>query len=373
MDYPHVKIGLSLVSTVLVSCTTFSGARRIVSFLTLLASGVLISVLGVHSLSFVATETSHNASSAKSSSKNALSGNYISTSPVWTTRIVGIVAGIYFLVLPYFIPGGIIGECFGRAFFFACACKILDLTVARAQNPPKLIKNHKTVQTSDENRWRYIRLLLRECRYHSFDIAAVEKRNGPASTVWTFGPAIVMPLLAYFIPCSETRFLLVLLVIHAGMEGSHAILHPSSSHRLFWQPFAAGSISAFWRTHWQQDAASFLYSLAYAPARNVVARRFGKRAGRAAGVMAAFNLSGIWHGWAAASGTTTPWRTGVGMWALFVAHGALCLIEDVIWKDRQGGLLQRVLVWTFAIWSTGIWIRDTEQHLDVPWLREYLV
>lgn len=372
MEYPQIRIVFILISTVFLSLVIWSEARHIVSFLTLLASSVCLAVLSVYSLSFVKTETS-NTSPAESSSKNRTFRDYKSTSLLWTTRITGIVAGIYFLVLPYFVPGGPLGECLARAICFACACKTLDLAVARAHKPPSVMENNKATLVSDQTRWRYIWLLLRECRYNSFDIAAIEKRDGPASNVWTFGPAVVIPLLVYFLPCSETRFLLVLLVIHAGMETGHTILHPSSQHRLFWEPFAAGSISTFWRTHWQQDAASFLYSLAYAPAKDIFARRFGKHAGRAAGVMAAFNLSGVWHGWAAACVSTNPRRTAVGMWALFVAHGALCLVEHAIWGDRQGGIVQRVLVWSFAIWSTGMWIRDTEQRLEVQWLKEYLV
>ncbi|KAF2164934.1 hypothetical protein M409DRAFT_56286 [Zasmidium cellare ATCC 36951] len=375
MNEYQISIIPSLLFVVVVSFPAAALGRHIIQFSILFASSIFLSVLGVYSLSLITTKASGPASRSKGSLKKIdQPKKWYDLSLEWKTRVFGIVAAAYVLALPYFAPGGPLAECVARAILFACAGKILDLTVARAHKPPKMMERGKAVPVTDRNRRQYVWLLLRECRYHSFDIATSEKeRDRPASTIWTFGPGIIVPLLVYFVPCSETRFLLVLLIIHAGMETGHTILHPSSPHPLFWQPFAAGSISSFWRTHWQQDAASFLYSLAYAPAKEVVGRRFGKQAGRVAGVMAAFNLSGIWHGWAAACVSTAPWRTGAGMWALFVAHGVLCLVESAVWKDRQGGLVQRILVWAFAIWSTGMWIRDTEERVDVPWLKEYLV
>lgn len=329
MNEYQISIIPSLLFVVLVSFPAARLGRHIIHF-SILFGSIFLSVLGVYSLSLIATKASAPASPSKDSSKeNDQPRKWYHLSLEWKTRVFGIIAAAYFLALPYYAPGGPFAECVARAIFFACAGKILDLTVARVHKPPRILQGGKANPVTDQNRRQYVWLLLRECRYHSFDIAASEKeRDRPASPIWTFGPGIVIPLLVYFIPCSETRFLLVLLIIHAGMETGHTILHPSSPHPLFWQPFAAGSISSFWRTHWQQDAASFLYSLAYAPAKEVVGRRFGKQAGRVAGVMAAFNLSGIWHGWAAACVSTAPdWYVGAVCCPWSVVLGGECCVE----------------------------------------------
>lgn len=371
MEKIHSTVLTIVFFTVAISIFTAAFTGPKLSFLVLAVSSVCLAVLAVFSLSFIDPERSTDGSVFKRQEIDKTALRNKTNTLIWTTRLTGITAAAYFLALPYYTPGGPLGECIARALCFACACKTLDLTVARAGKPPKRMKNENTIPTTDSNRWQYIWLLLRECRYRSFDIAIIEKdREGPASKFWTFGPGIVLPLLIYFVPCSETRVLLTLVFIHAGMEFCHTVLHPSSKSRLFWQPFAAGTVSAFWRTHWQQDAASFLYSLAYVPARDLVGKRFGRQAGRAAGVMAAFNLSGIWHGWAAAVLTTTPWRSAVGMWALFIMHGGLCLLEGKL--GRRGGWVQKGLAWAFAVWSTGAWMRDSERNLSVPVLRRLL-
>lgn len=55
---------------------------------------------------------------------------------------------------------------------------------------------------------------------------------------------------------------------------------------LFYKPFAADSFSSFWATHWHAAAAPFLHTLGYQPGKRYVGKWFG--------VLATFNLTGIW-------------------------------------------------------------------------------
>ncbi|KAK3704708.1 hypothetical protein LTR37_013682 [Vermiconidia calcicola] len=106
-------------------------------------------------------------------------------------------------------------------------------------------------------------------------------------------------------------------------------------------------MAAFWTVHWHAGAAPFLHSLAYSSGRRFVGKWFG--------VLAAFSLSGVWHGWASAVLVEEPYGLllGVQVWALFVTMGIVCLAERWIWGEKQGGWVQRIVVWAIAIAGAG--------------------
>ena len=244
------------------------------------------------------------------------------------------------------------------AFFFAC--KILDLAVAHGRAPPTLLtgaaRKPASMATTKDRLW-YAYLLLTETRYHAFDIAVVERSRGPPLTLrshlaWTYGPAITAGALFYLFPAvTEIRVFFLLMCIHAGLETAHHLFHPFCPHPLFYKPLAASSFNEFWSTNWHAGASSFLRSLAYEP---------GKRlGGRPVGVFSAFALSGIWHGWNAAPLSTKPWQTMIQVTLLFIMMGVGALAERKIWKV-QGTLVQRIVVWVFAIGCAGRVFRTIE-------------
>ncbi|KAK4618277.1 hypothetical protein CLAFUW4_12262 [Fulvia fulva] len=293
-----------------------------------------------------------------------------STSIFNTMRVIGTIASLHLLAIPLLYPNdGPLQQVSLRVACFFFACKLLDLTLARAHKPPTRLKNGKAIhiQTAAE-RLSYCWLLLSQCRYHSFDIAVVEKnRTGPAKKSIQYGIPLVIVVMTFLFPIAEVLILFALVAIQFGLEGCHLILDPHFTHPLFWQPFAAPSISEFWSTHWHQGARPLLYSLGYMPANAICGRLFGKKAGRIAGVLATFSLSGIWHGWCAAALSKNPWRTALGLWAMFVAHGVLCILERVIWGKQQGSIVQRVTIWGIALLLAGAWLRDSLVRSRLEW------
>ena len=278
-------------------------------------------------------------------------------------RLLGIAAAALLLLLATTLPpDDPVLQCEIRNVAFFYACKILDLAVAHGRAPPTLLtgdrgtKKPASMATTTDRLW-YAYLLLIETRYHAFDIAVIEKSRGPPLTLcrhlaWTFGPAITAGALCYLFPdITEIRVFFLLMSIHAGLETAHHLCHPFCPHPLFHKPLAASSFNEFWSTNWHAGAGSFLRSLAYEP---------GKRlGGRPLGVLAAFALSGIWHGWNAAPLSTRPWQTMWQVTLLFVMMGAGALVERKIWKV-QGTLLQRIVVWTVAVGAAGRVFRTLE-------------
>lgn len=295
-----------------------------------------------------------------SSSSSAGKRNYQEqiTALQWATRAAGLLAGLFHLCLPYLlIVEDPLVLCPAIVVCFFYACKILDLGLARARKPPVLLD--RTGQKSQVSRasasLRYVWLLLTETRYAAFDIAVQQKgrSEGGSSRLWTYGPPVAIPLLVYLFPIPEMKSLLVLLFIQISFEGLHSVLHPFCPNHLFWRPFAASTLTNFWRTHWHAGAETFLRSLGYEPGKNIALYLgFSGDVARAAGVIAAFNLSGIWHGWATAVLATRPWMVGFRVWSLFMSMGLTMVLESFIPRSRRGTMAQRIFVWIFFMFAS---------------------
>lgn len=295
-------------------------------------------------------------------------------------RFIGICTAIFTIGLPYAFPDDPYLQPALRCVCFFYACKVLDLSLAKSSHPPTLMRNNNDDRAkrtpariqSASDRARYTYYLLTEMRYPSFDIAIVEKSrpSSPAqdelSSLWTWLPLVVLPLLAYFISIPETKALLLLLLIQLPLEMQHSLVHftrSSCTKPLFYKPFAASSFSSFWATHWHSAAAPFLQSLAYQPVKRYLGRPFG--------VLATFNLAGIWHAWCCASIVLPGYEFEIAwkVWFIFMVMGVGVLAERVIWKDKQGGFLQRVIVWAVAASSTHMAVRTVECHAKVDDIR----
>lgn len=327
---------------------------------------IFVFFIALLSLSYAATENwipEHNKSDKQQNAPR------ISQTTLYRTRVLGLLAGLYILSVAIFLPSNDpLDHVRIRVLAFFNAAKILDLTVARASSPPMRVENNKPILVQGfQRRLEYIWLLAAETRYHSFDIAIFEPgREKPAERIWTVGPALLVPVLIWLFPRRvEFHILLSVLIIQIGGEAMHSILHPSCKHPLFYQPFAASSIRSFWRTHWHSAAASFFYTLGYRPARNLVSKIFGGSAGKAAGVLGAFCVSGIWHAWASAALVTTPWRTGAGVLGLFMGQAVACIVESIL-PNKKRGVVLGLAIWCFALWTATLWIKDSLPRSNLP-------
>ncbi len=270
-----------------------------------------------------------------------------------------------------------------RVLCFFYACELLDLGLTKADKPPtRLISKDKLDDESERQPapmqtfrdWTvYSWLLLTEMRYRSFDIA-VKQKGRPSNVteaaldrkqhlLWTAGPPLLLPALVFLLPSHATKCALLLLVIQYGLEGIHTVLHSRCPEPVFFRPFSAASLSDFWSTNWHAGATSFLQSLAYKPTLKLTGSR-------PAAVLAAFSLTGVWHGWAVAPVSTRPWLLGMQVTALFVGFGVGCLVERWIWGERQGGSVQRVCVWAYSLIGAGICERTLECSCRYDWLRQ---
>lgn len=329
---------------------------------------IFVFFIALLSLSYAATE---NWIPKHDKSDKQLNAPRISQTTLYRTRVIGLLAGLYILSVAIFLPSNDpLDHVRIRVLAFFNAAKILDLTVARASSPPMRVEDNKPILVQgSQRRLEYIWLLAAETRYHSFDISIYEPgREKPAKKIWTIGPTLTLPILLWLFPKRvELYVLLSLLIIQIGGETMHSVLDPSCTYPLFYQPLAANSVASFWRSHWHSAAASFLYTLGYRPARNSVSKVFGGSAGKAAGVLGAFCVSGMWHGWAAAALVTTPWRTAGGIWALFMTQGVACIVEGALPKEkRRGGVVLRVIIWWISLWGVAVWIKDSLPRSNVP-------
>ena len=274
------------------------------------------------------------------------------------TILSGVASGALTLGLPYMLSTvDPLVDCVARILCFFFGCKILDLAVTQARTPPTLIEaGQPIVPSSLSVRLKYVWLLLTETRYSAFNIAVQQReRAKETSPVWTFLSPLAVPMLVFIFPSPETKSLMALLIIQGGLESLHALLHPLCPNYVFWQPFAATSLTSFWRTHWHAGAESFLRSLGYTPARALASRLgLSDTLSRALGVISAFNVTGIWHGWATAALATRPWMVGLRVWALFVGMGFGIVAEAAMPKTWRGSLPHRVFVWIFVIFVSGI-------------------
>ncbi|EMC99496.1 hypothetical protein BAUCODRAFT_29842 [Baudoinia panamericana UAMH 10762] len=263
-----------------------------------------------------------------------------------------------------------------RCICFFYSCKLLDLAFTKADPPPtRLIRKDKggELEAASMETWNdattYVWLMFAEMRYHSFD-TAVEQRGRPGlvslaerrrQQAWTFGIPTLLIILVCLLPTAETKIASLLAAIQLIFQLLHTLLHPSCPHPLFYMPFAAASMSDFWTIHWHASA-PFLRTLAYSPTRKVTGSR-------AAGMMAAFCLSGIWHAWCAAPLAIKPWLLAFNVWAYFMGFGIVILAERWLWGTQQGGMIQRLCVWAYAIGVGGYMWRILECNCKLDWVR----
>lgn len=297
------------------------------------------------------------------------------TSPL-ATRATGFLAGAYVFALPLLSPfQHPIANCLLRVATFFASCKCWDLTVARASKPPLPLRDGPRATSAYSPVWRaadhvrYVLTIFSSMRYASFDIAVGKTAPPPqlsGSKMQRYGPLFALPL-AYFFPVAEMKVAAGLVCICFGLEVCHTVVHPRCPDPLFLQPFSASTIAEFWGVRWHQTAQSFLYTLGFSPAKNVVGRILGADAGRAAGLLAAFSLSGLWHAWAGAVLTSPEfvWNQSVGLWGIFMLEGVLVIVERTAFKSEKWrtGWRQKVVAvcfWIFSIESAAVWLRYAE-------------
>lgn len=288
---------------------------------------------------------------------------------IFVTRASGLIAGVYVLLLPIASPPeNIVLNAFLRASTFFYACMVLDLTVTRASQPPVLRHSQQEMLyglTDWKAHVEYVWKAFSETRYKSFTIAIDETRrqSTPTPLLWTCGPLLLLPF-TYLFPIAELQVLSGLLLLSLVLEGQHTLCHPRCPNWLFWQPFAAVTITEFWGVRWHKGANNFLHSLGYEPAKRICSKYFGKDVGRAAGVLSAFSLSGIWHAWSGMPLMKNEyvWTGFAALWALFVLQGIAILAESLLlkdekWKRGHRKQLLRALVWLYSVETASVWLR----------------
>ncbi|KAK5109989.1 hypothetical protein LTR62_006356 [Meristemomyces frigidus] len=314
--------------------------------------------------------------------------NHTSQEAEHATSIItdlGVLSALVSLAVPFTVLDvPCLVQCGLRVLAFFYACKILDLALTKADEPPtRLLRRPLSKDGEAAGRtpapmnttWDhtvYVWYLLTEMRYHSFSTHIAQKNrqnlhNQPLSAklLWTLGPLILLPYLAYAYPSSAIlKAATLLLIIQHALEILHTLLHPRCPEPEFYLPFSAATLSDFWSTHWQGAAAPFLQSLAYRPVLHLTGSR-------AYAVLATFCLTGVWHAWAAAPAVTRPWLLGAEVWVLFMGFGVGCLGEKWFWGSRQGGFVQRAVVWGWSLGFAGVCVRTLEESCRIGWVREY--
>ena len=292
--------------------------------------------------------------------------------PIWLRvlpffiKVSAGMAAVITLELPSLVNDAPLLQCGLRVVCFFYACKILDLGVARADTPPtRLLPNGNpaSMQTTADLAL-YAWLLLTEMRYLSFDIAIKQSSRIARDITLPFAASFILGILDYgFLQLPEVKCICLLLLLQGLFESLHLLLHPGCARPLFYKPWRAGTMSDFWSVHWHTAAAPFIQTLAYRPGKRYVGQWFG--------ILAAFNLTGIWHGWATAALAEDGYAFAIGLrvWALFMMMGVLCLLERWTWDEKQGGMLQRIVVWTLSIGAAGQCFRYLQSHTTVPALR----
>lgn len=299
-----------------------------------------------------------------------------------STRVTGLLGGAYTIALPLLSSfEDPMADVALRIPTFFYGFKLLDLTVARARSPPVPVEGYGL--TGWRAHVKYAWRLLTETRYASFNIAVDESARKTASAqkagaIWTLAPWLALPL-AYLFPAAaaEAQVIGGLLGIQLGLEGLHCIFHPRCPNWLFCQPFTSTGLLEFWTCRWHQGAQPFLYNLGYVPARAVAALFFGpaSHAARAAGVLGAFSLSGVWHGWSGAPLVKPEyaWRVGTGLWFLFILQGLGCIAEKKLrasgrdrWRTGWQGRLFTAICWACSVESASVWLRYALRKSSLP-------
>lgn len=373
--YIYTLLGSSLITTASPYVTT-----RLASpygrFAAHVIAATILYLTSLALLSLAAAEhwrLHHPSPSEKSAGKQSrlLPGRtaYLAT---WAT---GFLAGAYAFVLPLLVPsehplvqGGL------RIGTFFAGCKLWDVTITWSDKPPLPVRGRDQVLYGLV-RWQdhagYVWDILASTRYAAFDTAVDKtgRRREPPSRAWTYGPLVTLPL-AYLFPVAELQTVAGLTVIWHALEMIHGmLLHRHCGQPLFFQPFSATTPSEFWSCHWHQTAQPFLFSLGFVPARAVFGRLFGRQVGKAAGLLGAFSLSGLWHAWGAAPLTKAEysWNQSVGLWAVFTLQGVVVIVEKAALRDdkwRRGWrkAIAASVFWFIAIESISMWLRYIEPH-----------
>lgn len=289
------------------------------------------------------------------------------TIPPSVIKLLGGIVALATLALPHNGPGDAFQQCGVRVACFFYAFKLLDLAWTKADDPPKLLSASGSNKLRLGEQAEYVWLLLTEMRYSAFNTKAVQKarpaEDGKGTLVHRLLPPLTTISLAYAFPVAETKCLLLLCVIQNALEALHTLLHPWCPSSLFYRPFVAATLGDFWTMHWHASAV-FLQSLAYKPGRRLVGRWFG--------VLAAFALSGAWHGWASMPlvDNEHAMMLGLKVWTFFVMLGVGTLVERIIWQDRQGRIVQRMMVWAWSAGWAGWCLRTLECHSRIAFLRD---
>jgi hypothetical protein len=228
------------------------------------------------------------------------------------------------------------------------AMKVLDLVVARSNDPP-ILKDQGKLPTTFRDQLRYAFLLTQQTRYESFNISTTKPVKNPPSIVQHLVIYATILLFNIFLPIPEVKVSFVLISIYTLFELGHSILRPNSISPLFNRPFLSPTLGHFWSRGWHSIILSPLNSLAFDPA--------SKLGGRPASVFAAFTLSGIWHGWAVipVGGYALAWKVCM----VFVMQAAWIMTEYAIW-GREKPFVRRVAAWGWSIAWAGWALRSWE-------------
>jgi hypothetical protein len=246
------------------------------------------------------------------------------------------------------------------------AMKTLDLCVARADNPPRLLDPPLELPQGLAGRMRYAWLLMQQTRYESFSISVIRPRAAVSLKRFTSYYALlgIAAGLQQGIPCPETTVLLVLASIETVFEIGHLIIRATSSSRLFDRPFLAPTLTDFWTRRWHAIIRSPLTSLAYKPTQRLIQPYVSSKTAKAAGLLAGFTLSGAWHAWAVVP--LGGWRLAFRVGMVFVAQAIGSLAEISIW-GRKETALRRGSAWiwglTWASWAVRAWDGRTKYGL----------
>lgn len=345
------------------------------AFHTHAATALLLTVLTLLSLSLAATDHKR----VQSEARLALISRAV-------TGLTGFLASVQLFCLPLQLSNDVhpIAQTSLRIPAFFYACKILDLVLA---SEPPLLLPLRDGSSSGLSTAQYMWRVFSETRYASFanlavNDTALRNRDTPLRNqlLWTWAPVVVLPLATWCSPHylqTELKVLTGLALLQIALEGLHSLLHPRCANPLFRQPFAATSLAEFWGRRWHFGAYRFLHGLGYAPARAVVGRWTGRaELGRAAGVVAAFALSGAWHAWCGVVLTRDEYavRQALGLWAVFVLQGvgivverwALSGSEGKKWKRGWRAMVVAALGWVYSVKTASIWFRYAEATAKIP-------
>ena len=285
-------------------------------------------------------------------------------------RALSIISTALAIIFPYNMgESDPLNQALIRNMCVFYSLKILDLAFTKTQKAPTRLldrgRGKPATMKTFQDKSRYVWAMLTEMRYHSFDISVNQKgRKLPQAYNYSRAsliPFVCIPTITYLFPLAPFKAACLLLFLWIALEALHLIMHPFCPWPEFYQPFSAKTAGEFWSTHWHAGAYSWQQSLLYRPVRKVTGSP-------AMGILAVSTMTGIWHGWAAAPTSEKPWSLGLQGFGLFILFGVSCLAERIIWK-KQGGIIQRISVWAFALLAAGSCFNTLECYSRVPLLK----